>query len=104
MNRGARGEYKKFQGFHLVEGKYQPITPTPEGKMWSQQLELYLGVYEGKLRYFTADHQLIPTPEEKAQQAEARAQQAETRAQQAQAEVNRLREILLAQGIDPDNI
>jgi Uma2 family endonuclease len=43
----------KFQGFHLVEGKYQPIPPTTEGKLWSQQLELYLGVYESKLRYFT---------------------------------------------------
>lgn len=94
----------EFQGFHLVEGKYQPISPTTEGKLWSQQLELYLGVYEGKLRYFTADYQLIPTPEEKATEEQIRAQQAEERAQQAEAEVDRLRDILRAQGIDPDNI
>lgn len=94
----------EFQGFHLVEGKYQPISPTTEGKLWSQQLELYLGVYEGKLRYFTADYQLIPTPEEKATEEQIRAQQAEERAQQAEAEVDRLRDILRVQGIDPDNI
>ncbi|MBD2493372.1 hypothetical protein [Nostoc sp. FACHB-280] len=54
-------------------------------------------MYESKLRYFTTDNQLAPTPEEKVQQAE-------TLAQQAQAEVTRFREILLAQGLDPDNI
>lgn len=49
----------EFQGFHLVNGKYQEIQPTTDGRLWSQQLELYLGVYEGKLRLFTTENQLI---------------------------------------------
>ncbi|MEO1144126.1 MAG: hypothetical protein AAFY26_00790 [Cyanobacteria bacterium J06638_22] len=36
-------------------------------------LGLFLGVYEGQLRYFSAEGELIPTPEEAAAQAEARA-------------------------------
>jgi Uma2 family endonuclease len=33
---------QEFQGFHLLDGKYQEIQPTSDGKLWSQQLELYL--------------------------------------------------------------
>ncbi|MCC5616932.1 Uma2 family endonuclease [Nostoc sp. CHAB 5836] len=108
----------ELQGFHLVDGKYQEIQVTTDGRLWSQQLELYLGVYEGKLRFFTTENQLILSSEElaqqeslraqqaeeRAQQAEERAQQAEERAQQAQQEIARLREALRTQGIDPKNI
>jgi Uma2 family endonuclease len=108
----------ELQGFHLVDGKYQEIQVTTDGRLWSQQLELYLGVYEGKLRFFTTENQLILSSEElaqqeslraqqaeeRAQQAEERTQQAEQRAQQAQQEIARLREALRTQGIDPENI
>ncbi|MBW4613517.1 MAG: Uma2 family endonuclease [Desmonostoc vinosum HA7617-LM4] len=107
----------EFRGFHLVDGKYQEIQPTSAGQLWSQQLELYLGVHENKLRFFTVENQLIPSPEEiatqeqlraqqaeeRAQQAEERAQQAEGRTQQAEQEIIRLREMLHAQGINPEN-
>ena len=43
--------------------------------MWSQQLELYLGIHTDKLRFFTPDGQLIPTPEEAEQQQRELAQQ-----------------------------
>ena len=33
-------------------------------KIESDEPELYLGIYEGKLRYFTLDGDLVPTPEE----------------------------------------
>ncbi|MBG1271734.1 Uma2 family endonuclease [Nostoc sp. WHI] len=99
----------EFQGFHILDGKYQEIQPTTEGRLWSQQLELYLGIYEGKLRFFTTENQLLPSSEElveqerlRAQQAEERVQQAEERAQQAEQQIARLREVLIAQGIDPD--
>ncbi|MBU6230848.1 MAG: Uma2 family endonuclease, partial [Cyanobacteria bacterium REEB459] len=36
----------EFQGFHLVDGLYQAIQPTDQGWLWSQQLELYLGVFD----------------------------------------------------------
>ena len=101
----------EFQGFHLVDGKYQEIQPTTDGRLWSQQLELYLGVYEGKLRFFTTENQLILSSEElaeqerlRAEQAEERVQQAEVRAQQAEQEIARLREVLRTQGIDLENI
>lgn len=101
----------ELQGFHLVDGKYQEIQVTTDGRLWSQQLELYLGVYEGKLRFFTTENQLILSSEElagqerlRAEQAEERAQQAEERAQQAEQEIARLREALRTQGIDLENI
>ena len=36
--------------------------------MWSHQLGLYLGIYQGILRYFTPEGELVPTPEETAEQ------------------------------------
>lgn len=72
----------ELQGFHLVDGKYQEIQVTTDGRLWSQQLELYLGVYEGKLRFFTTENQLILSSEELAEQERLRAQQAEKRAQE----------------------
>lgn len=71
----------ELQGFHLVDGKYQEIQVTTDGRLWSQQLELYLGVYEGKLRFFTTENQLILSSEELAEQECLRAEQAEERAQ-----------------------
>ncbi|WP_375506462.1 Uma2 family endonuclease [uncultured Nostoc sp.] len=101
----------ELQGFHLVDGKYQEIQVTTDGHLWSQQLELYLGVYEGKLRFFTTENQLILSSEElaeqerlRAEQAEERAQQAEERAQQAEQEIARLRQVLRTQGIDLESI
>lgn len=87
----------ELQGFHLVDGKYQEIQPSTDARLWSQQLELYLGVYEGKLRFFTTENQLILSSEELAQQADERAQQAEQ-------EIARLREVLRIRGIDLENI
>ncbi|MFN6500661.1 MAG: Uma2 family endonuclease [Nostoc sp. DedQUE01] len=72
----------EFAGFILVGGTYQPIEPNPQGLLWSQQLSLYLGVYEQKLRYFTAEGVLIPTPEEVAEQEKQYAEQEKQRAEQ----------------------
>ncbi|MGF2036732.1 MAG: Uma2 family endonuclease [Nostoc sp. CmiVER01] len=94
----------ELQGFHLVDGKYQEIEVTTDGRLWSQQLELYLGVYEGKLRFFTTENELILSSEELAEQERLRAQQAEERVQQAEQEIARLREVLRTQGIDLENI
>jgi Uma2 family endonuclease len=54
----------EFAGFHLVDGQYEPIPPNPAGHLWSQQLGLYLGVHQRQLRFFTADGELVLTPEE----------------------------------------
>lgn len=77
----------EFQGFQLVGGQYQALQPNPQGWLWSQQLELYLGIHAEKLRFFTPDGQLIFTPEETAaaeqQQRELAQQEAEIAQQQA---------------------
>lgn len=62
-----------FAGFVLVAGKYQAIEANAQGWLWSQQLELYLGVEQEKLRFFTADGQLVTTPEELVEQEKQRA-------------------------------
>lgn len=67
----------EFKGFHLLDGRYQELQANEAGWLWSQQLQLYLGIYQSKLRFFTADGQLTPTPEEVAQQEQQQRQQAE---------------------------
>lgn len=69
----------ELKGFHLLDGSYQELQPNTYGWLWSQQLQLYLGVHQSKLRFFTADGQLLPTPEEEAQQERQQREQAEQR-------------------------
>ncbi|MFM6063746.1 MAG: Uma2 family endonuclease, partial [Microcystis panniformis] len=80
-------ESLEFQGFTLISGQYQPITPNPQGWLWSQQLGLYLGLSANKLRYFTPEGELVPTPAEAAQQAENRVLEAENRVLEAENQV-----------------
>lgn len=56
----------EFQGFHLVDGEYQNLQPNEKGLLWSQQLQLCLGVYQEQLRFFTPEGELILSPEETA--------------------------------------
>lgn len=115
----------ELEGFHLVDGIYQPLPPNPQGHLWSQQLGLYLGVQAQALRFFTADGELVPSTQESAetaqsevieaqrqaeierQRAEAERQQAEIERQQSETERQR-REILAAKlrelGVDPDEL
>lgn len=80
----------EFVGFVLVAGKYQPLEPNPQGWLWSQQLELFLGVEQENLRFFTAGGELVPTPKEVAEQEKQRAERLAAK----------LREL----GVDPDTI
>ncbi|MDD1419194.1 Uma2 family endonuclease [Dolichospermum sp. ST_sed1] len=72
----------EFAGFILFGGTYQPIEPNPQGLLWSQQLNLYLGVHDGKLRYFMPEGQLMLTPEEYGIQQTQLAEEANQRAKQ----------------------
>ncbi|MFH7024689.1 MAG: Uma2 family endonuclease [Heteroscytonema crispum UTEX LB 1556] len=71
----------EFEGFRLAGSEYQEITPNANGWRWSQELGLYLGVESGKLRYFTSEGSLVPTPEEAALQAQLELQQERQRAE-----------------------
>jgi Uma2 family endonuclease len=111
-------ETNEFEGFRLVGSEYQAIAIEEKGWRWSQELSLYLGIWEGTLRYFNQDGELIPTPEEAAlqehqraetehQRAETEHQRAETehqRAEEAEAKAAILTERLRELGIDPDNL
>ncbi|BAZ29238.1 hypothetical protein NIES4074_16770 [Cylindrospermum sp. NIES-4074] len=87
----------EFAGFHLLDGKYEPLEPNNQGYLWSQQLGLYLGIYQGVLRFFTREGELVPTPEETAEKEIQRAEQETQRAERLAA---KLREL----NIDPDTI
>ncbi|WP_026736490.1 Uma2 family endonuclease [Fischerella sp. PCC 9605] len=87
----------EFAGFVLVGGSYQSLEPNPQGWLWSQQLNLYLGVYQEELRFFTPEGQLVPTPEEVAEQEMQRAEQEKQKSDRLAA---KLREL----GIDPDTV
>ncbi|MDZ8221951.1 Uma2 family endonuclease [Nostoc sp. ChiVER01] len=93
-------ETLEFSGYHLLDGKYQSLEPNPQGCLWSQQLGLYLGIYQEKLRFFTPEGKLVPTPEEVAQQAEQEKQRAEQEKQRSDRLAAKLREL----NIDPDTI
>ena len=92
-------ETLEFAGFHLVDGQYQAIAPTEKGYLWSDQLELYLGICDRQLRYFRADGQLVPLPEEQERLAKEQERLAK---EQAQKRVEQLEILLRSQGIDPD--
>jgi Uma2 family endonuclease len=84
----------EFKGFHLLDGQYEELEPNAEGRLWSRQLGLYLGVENTKLRFFTDQHQLIPTPAEAAEQERFKTEM-------AQQQVERLKEQLRSLGVDP---
>ena len=101
----------EFAGFHLVDGEYQPLEANQQGHLWSQQLKLYLGIEQEKLRFFTPEGQLVPTPEEVAEQAEQQIEQVEQRMEQAEQRMEkqaqkaeRLAAKLRELNIDPDAI
>ena len=80
----------EFEGFTLISGKYQPIKPNGQGWLYSQQLGLYLGIHQEKLRYFTSEGKLVATPEESATKERHKAEKL----------ADKLREL----GINPDEI
>ena len=84
----------ELTGFKLIGQEYQVIIPNQQGLLASEVLGLFLGIYQEKLRYFTSEGDLVPTPKEAALQAENRANEAENRAK-------RLAEQLQSLGIEP---
>jgi Uma2 family endonuclease len=120
---------KEFKGFRLESGKYQAITPNETGRLWSEELVLFLGVTDEMLRLFTAAGELVLQPEEaeaiakeqaqrqaeqaqqqaeqlqrQAEQAQRQAEQAQRQAEQERQQKERLAERLRQLGVDPDEI
>jgi len=104
---------RKLEGYRLAGRAYWPIPSDEHGRLWSEQLGVFLGVWHGVaegraegrkadwVRLFRADGSMVPTADERAeaerQRAEAERQRAEAerqRAEAAEAEVARLRALL----------
>jgi hypothetical protein len=92
-------------GYRLSGSSYTPIEPDARGRLWSEVLGAYLGVWRGEyrgrrfpwLRLWDKEGRLVPTTAERAahertarSRAETRAKQAEAQAQQERAERERL--------------
>jgi Uma2 family endonuclease len=73
----------EFEGFRLDNRRYVEIPADERGWRWSQVLNLYLGIRDGRLRYITASGELVPTLEEATAQAMHNAAQALHNAEQA---------------------
>ncbi|MBO1065488.1 MULTISPECIES: Uma2 family endonuclease [Nostocales] len=112
-------------GWRLTDSEYKTIPASENAWYWSQELGLYLGVWEDKLRYFTVEGRLVPTPEEanleemrkaevEYQRAEVEYQRAESERQKVEVERQRAddaenKAAILAQklrelGIEPDSL
>ena len=82
----------KLEGFRLAGRFYQPIQPDDQGRLWSEQIGVAIGLWHGEVegkeddwvRLFRPDGTLVPTSDEKAEAAEA--------------EVARLRALLAERG------
>jgi Uma2 family endonuclease len=98
------------EGFRLLDNSYQSIARSTEGRLWSRELEIEVGVWHGEhdgvtdnwLRLFHPDGRLVPTAtererqradtaEQRADTAEQRADTERQRADAAEAELARLR-------------
>jgi len=103
----------RLVGWRLTNGphnelSYAELAPNERGWLWSSELSLWLGTWQGEylrvidtwLRFYTADGQLMPS------QAEAEAERAEAearRAEAAEAEVARLRTLLASHDLPDDD-
>ena len=90
-----------LEGLRLAGRSYRPIQPDETGRLWSEQLGVFLGLWHGIveerehdwIRLFRRDGTLIPIPEEEAeaqrQRADAERQRADAERQRADAERRR---------------
>ena len=91
--------------YHLVDGHYQEVDISRNGRMLIPELGLSLGLWQGKfrgvdklwLRWFTLEGELILSPEEEASSAKQEAVEAKIRAEKL---AEKLREL----GINPEQI
>jgi Uma2 family endonuclease len=105
-------ETRRLEGLSLVRrsSTYRPILPDTNGRLWSEQLGAFVGLWHGLVdgregewvRLFRPDGRLVPTKDEaEEQRAEAERQRADAerlRADTAEAEVARLRALLAKRG------
>lgn len=94
----------EFAGFKLNYRCYEAIVPNEQGWLWSDELQLYLGIVGEQLRFFTPEGEFVPTPEEAEAQERQRAEEAEARAEAERQRAERLLQRLEELGIEPDEL
>ncbi len=91
-------ETGELEGFRLYEGSYQHLKPDARGWLWSRELDLWLGRWQGEragfdttwLRLYDRDGRLISTSEEaERRHADAERRRADAERQRAAAECQR---------------
>jgi len=83
---------RRLNGFRLAGGVYQTIAPDGRGWLWSEQLGLFVGLWQGRMgdqnagwvRLYRPDGTPVPTPQERADEEHRRAEAAERRAEAAE--------------------
>ena len=91
-------------GFRLVNGDYEAILPNIQGHLWSEGMELFLGIHDRKLRYFDPQGNMVPTPREEAEQANLRTNIAVAWANEERIRAEKLADHLRSLGIDPSSL
>jgi Uma2 family endonuclease len=99
----------ELEGFRLVGHQYQAIALESNGCLWSEELNLYLGIHEQQLRYFSPEGSLVLTPAEaniqerqRAEQEHQRAEQERQRTEQERQRADRLAAQLKGLGVNPE--
>jgi Uma2 family endonuclease len=118
---------KELAGWRLVNGKYESIGPDENGRLWSEQLGLWLGTWEGFfqekhatwLRFFDSGGNPVLTKAEfesvraeaekrradeeieRAKKERQRAEEEKQRADILEAELKKLQALLKEKGIQP---
>jgi len=119
--------------YRLVGGKYELQLPNENNRFWIAEMNLFLGIWDGKRSLFSAnwlrwwdqsenillwgsemleqerqrveqEHQRAEQEHQRAEQEHQRADQAESRLQQEQVMRQRLGDRLKALGIDPEEV
>ncbi|HEY4596726.1 MAG TPA: hypothetical protein VIJ02_10025, partial [Thermoanaerobaculia bacterium] len=96
----------KLEGFRLAGQAYRRMLPNGQGRLWSERLGVFIGLWHGIVdrreydwvRLYRPDGTLVPTREERAEAERQRAEAAERRADAAEAELARLRALLEGRG------
>jgi Uma2 family endonuclease len=100
------GELEGLRLAGQANPSYRPILPDEKGRLWSEQLGAFVGLWRGVVserkyawvRLFRPDGTLVPTPEELAKAQRERADAERQRADAAEAELARLRALLEERG------
>jgi Uma2 family endonuclease len=92
----------EFTGFRLDGSTYIEIPENEQGWIWSQELGLFIGIHEQKLRYFSLEGSLLPTPQEAAKLEIQKANQEIQIANQERIKADQERQIAIQERIKAD--